>query len=413
MRGQKRIISNRCLEAGSMAKAATKIDKIAAKAASGKSVKLKGKYSEMDLKATGKLPEWHDQDKLTDEQFKARWRAAKYFYYYHHDIKELRPFIATVYGKDWSKAQHKSFNKLKDWQVSVPLATSCKVHLDGARWEPEIKAWCDSKIAEMLKVGAGIADEDDKPKEEPKKVIGIQDRLKDIKNDVIGDLEELEDEFIRTGKMPNINVMNWLRGKSVPQQIIPDMIDYYAQRLAFMLEVKEGKDAQLKEGYAHLKKKDLDNWIKWYNDIVTDLDGYKRAKVASRKPRARKPVSPEKLTRRLKHLKDFAELGLTSIKAADIIGAASLWVYNTKTRKLGVYHASAIDQQLSVKGSTIVGWDPKTSVAKTLRKPTEQIKAFKDSGKVQLRTFLGKIKATEVKLNGRINDQVILLRADK
>jgi hypothetical protein len=396
-----------------MAKAASKIDKIAAKAASGKNTKLKGKYSEMDLKATGKLPEWADQDRLTPEQFKARWRQARYFYYYHHDIKELRPFIVAVYGKDWSKKQIKDFNKLKDWQISIPLATACKVHLDGAKWEDETKEFCDRKVAELLKAGAGIADEEDKPKEEPKRVIGIQDRLKDIKNDIIGELEELEDGFITTGKLPNVNIMNWLRGKSVPQQIIPDMIDYYAQRLAFMLEVKEGKDAQLKEGYAHLKKKDVDNWIKWYNDIVTDLDGYKRAKVATRKPRARKPVSPEKLTRKLKYAKDFAELGLTSIAPKDIVGATTLWVYNTKTRKLGVYHASTIDQQLSVKGSTIVGWDPKISVAKTLRKPAEQIKAFKDSGKVQLRTFLSKIKATEIKLNGRINADTILLRTDK
>ena len=146
---------------------------------------------------------------------------------------------------------------------------------------------------------------------------------------------------------------------------------------------------------------------------MTDLDGYKRAKVATRKAPVRKPPSPEKVTRKLKYAKEFAELGLTSIAPKDIVGAATLWVYNTKTRKLGVYHASTIDQQLTVKGSTIVGWDPKTSIAKTLRKPAEQIKAFKDSGKVQLRTFLDKIKATEVKLNGRINDQVILLRTDK
>jgi len=393
-----------------MAKAA---NKLATKAAAGKNTKLKGKYSEMDLKATGKLPEWVDQDRLSPEQFKVRWRQARYFYYYHHDIKELRPFIVAVYGKDWSKKQIKDFNKVKDWQISIPLATACKVHLDGAKWEPETKEFCDRKVSELLKAGAGIADEDDKPKEEPKKVIGIQDRLKDIKNDIIGELEELEDGFITTGKLPNVNIMNWLRGKSVPQQIIPDMIQFYAQRLAFMLEVKEGKDAQLKEGYAHLKKRDIDNWIKWYNDIVTDLDCYKRTKVASRKPRARKPVSPDKLTRRLKYAKDFAELGLNSVSPKDIVGAQTLWVYNTKTRKLGVYHANSIDQQLSVKGSTIVGWDPKISIAKTLRKPADQVKAFKNSGKVQLRTFLSKIKATEIKLNGRINDQVILLRTDK
>jgi hypothetical protein len=207
--------------------------------------------------------------------------------------------------------------------------------------------------------------------------------------------------------------MTWLRQKNVPQQVIPAMIDFYAERLAFMMEVKEGKNAQLKEGFAHLKKKDIDVWIKWYNDIITDLDGYKRVKVAARKPRARKPQNPDKIVRKFKYQKDFAELDLTSNHPREIVNANAVWIYNTKTRKLGRYVASEQDKCLSVKGSTILGWDPKLSVAKTLRKPKEQIKEFMGNGKVQLRTFLDKIKATEVKLNGRTNDQTIILRVDK
>jgi hypothetical protein len=49
-------------------------------------------------------------------------------------------------------------------------------------------------------------------------------------------------------------------------------------------------------------------------------------------------------------------------------------------------------------------------VQKTLRKPEEQLKEFKAAGKVQLRKFLDDIKAVDIKLNGRINEEVILLR---
>jgi len=395
-----------------MAKAATKIDKIAAQAAKPKIVRLKGKYSEIDLKATGKLPSWEDQDKLTAEQFRKRWRDARYFYYYHHDVKELRPFIIDVYGASWTKAQLKSFNKLKDWQVSPTLAAICKVVMDGANWEIETKAWADNKVIEILETGSKIADEVEKS-EEPKKVINIQDRLKDIKNDIVGDIEAMEDELIRTGKLPSTNILTWLRGKNVPQQIISDIERFYAEKLAFYREAREGKDEQLKEGFAHYKKKDWDNWIKWLENVVSDLSDYKRVKIAARKVPMRKPPAPEKVVRKLKFLREFAELGLTSVRATEIVGANQLWIYNVKTRKLGVYNASTIDQQLSVKGSTVIGWDPKTSVAKTLRKPVEQLKQFADSGKVQLRTFLDKIKATEIKLNGRTNDQVILLKAIK
>ena len=393
-----------------MAKAATK--SAVKTAATSKAKRLKARYSEAELKATGPMPEWHDMDKLTAEQHVKRWRDGKYFYYYHHDIKEMRPFIVELYGKDWTKKQLKDFNKVRDTLVSPHLASACKMVLDGARWPEGSKDWADKQIAKILEIGAGEADPD-APKEEPKKVINIQDRLQEIKEEAIGDLECLEDEYMRTRKMPNVNIMTWLRQKNIPQQVVPAMIDFYAERLAFMLEVKEGKDAQLKEGFAHLKKKDVDIWIKWYNDVITDLDAYKRVKVAARKPRVRKPQPPEKLARKMKFQKDCPELNITSVQPKEIVNATTVWVYNTKTRKLGRYVASEQDKCLTVKGSTILGWDPKQSIAKTLRKPQEQLKEFQNSGKVQLRTFLDKIKATEVKLNGRTNDQTIIVRVDK
>ncbi len=66
--------------------------------------------------------------------------------------------------------------------------------------------------------------------------------------------------------------------------------------------------------------------------------------------------------------------------------------------------------ELEVKGTTIIGFDPIKSVQKTLRKPEEQLKEFKAAGKVQLRKFLDDIKAVDIKLNGRINEDTVLLK---
>lgn len=390
-----------------MAKTAVKVS------SKPKARRLKGRYSEMDLKMTGPMPEWHDMDELQDNEHLKRWNEGKRFYYYHHDVKELRPFIVELFGKDWDKKKHKAFANLKDSQVPINLGSMCKMVLDGAKWWPESKVYADRKIAELLELGASTLVEEVVVADAPKKVINIQDRLQEIKEETIGDIEAYEDDFIRTGKIPTISVLSYLRNKNTPQQIVPAISEFYTERLAFMMEVKAGKDPQLKEGYAHLKKKDVDAWIKWYNDIVTDLDAYKRVKVAARKPRQRKPQSPEKLARKMKFQKDIPDLNITSVQPKEIVGATQVWVYNTKTRKLGRYVASSMDQVLSVKGSTVLGWDPKLSVSKTLRKPSEQLAEFMKSGKVQLRTFLDKIRATEVKLNGRTNDQTIILRVDK
>jgi hypothetical protein len=92
----------------------------------------------------------------------------------------------------------------------------------------------------------------------------------------------------------------------------------------------------------------------------------------------------------------------------DIIGASELWVYNTKTRKLGQYIAST-SAGLAVKGASIENYTDK-SVQKTLRKPEQQLAEFTKAGKVQLRKFMDSVKTTETLLNGRINVDVILLR---
>ena len=58
----------------------------------------------------------------------------------------------------------------------------------------------------------------------------------------------------------------------------------------------------------------------------------------------------------------------------------------------------------------IRGFCTKNSEIKTLRKPEEKLKEFARAGKVQLRKFLDDINATDTKMNGRINEETILLK---
>ena len=92
------------------------------------------------------------------------------------------------------------------------------------------------------------------------------------------------------------------------------------------------------------------------------------------------------------------------------MGAEVVWVYNVKNRKLGRYVAEDQGGVLGVKGTSIIGFDANKSTQKTLRKPDEQIKQFLASSKVELRKYLENIKTTEIKLNGRINADTILLK---
>ena len=50
---------------------------------------------------------------------------------------------------------------------------------------------------------------------------------------------------------------------------------------------------------------------------------------------------------------------------------------------------------------------------KTLRKPEETLKEFKRANKVALRKFLDNINSVEIKLNGRLNADTVILKAVK
>jgi hypothetical protein len=129
----------------------------------------------------------------------------------------------------------------------------------------------------------------------------------------------------------------------------------------------------------------------------------------NKKPRAKKTVPADKIVAKLKYLKSNEQLKLVSINPTDVLGAKELWVYNVKSRKIGKYVANEY-MELGVKGTSITGYNENTSVQKTLRKPEDQLKEFKAAGKVQLRKFLDDIKAVDIKLNGRINEDIVLLK---
>ena len=185
-----------------------------------------------------------------------------------------------------------------------------------------------------------------------------------------------------------------------------------------MSEKEQDDWEQLKEGYSHLDKKNLKAIMSFLQDVFGACDMIMQEGKVNRKPRKPKEVNKEKVVAKMKYRKSDEGLKLVSINPSDIIGCNELWTYNIKTRKIGKYIAKNIDplgagregSGLNVKGTTILGFDEKESIQKTLRKPKEQLKEFADCGKVKLRKYMDDIKTTDIKLNGRINLDTVLLK---
>jgi hypothetical protein len=241
----------------------------------------------------------------------------------------------------------------------------------------------------------------------------IQERLREV---ALGMTEELENAYQAFNDDPEnfdpkaFKVLNLLKGKGAKAAHARIIRDFYARDLAELEELASGKaDEQLREGYSHRSKKQVKAFIAFLTEIQNACEMLAQEAKVNRAPRAKKAVPAEKIVGKLKYMKTNEPLKLVSINPADILGAKELWVYNTKNRKIGRYVAKEYGD-LSVKGTSIINFDENLSIQKTVRKPEDKLKEFKAAGKVALRKFLDDINATDTKLNGRLNEETVLLK---
>jgi hypothetical protein len=301
-----------------------------------------------------------------------------------------------------------------------------------------VTVWLKKAIAEAIEAGSKMVVE---AKTEEKEKAGvyvptIQERIRDQAVAMAEPIDEWLEGFVvdKAGFDPKgFDFKAHFTKAGVTQAHARKLKEFFANELADFDELERMPTAaqlkkmdehdadmweQLKEGYAHIKKADINKYRTAISGLIEALDFIIDQSKATRKPRKPKPKSADKLVAKVKYLKVDEKYKLTSINPVDVVGANELWVFNVKTRKLGKYVAANIDPKgigrdgsgLSVKGASIVGYDENLSIQKTLRKPEEQLKEFKAAGKVALRKFLDDIKTTDTKLNGRINLDTVLLK---
>jgi len=275
-------------------------------------------------------------------------------------------------------------------------------------------AWLRLAIVGIIEQGKNDV-EDEEVKEVKPTVVqpSIQERVREASLNMTEEIEDALESFIKNPESFDpkaFKILNLLKGKQAKAAHARVIKDFYKGMLDELEELATGEaDEQLREGYSHLARKNVRKLMDFLKEIEAACGMLAQEAKVNRKPKARKSVPAEKIVAKLKYKKSDEPLKLVSINPTDIIGAKELWVYNIKTRKLGKYEAAEFSE-LSVKGTSITNFNPNTSVCKTLRKPEEKLKEFKAAGKVQLRKFLDSINATDTKLNGRINEEIILLR---
>jgi hypothetical protein len=372
-------------------------------------------------------PVWLGCEEWDADKFHRHFVNAMTYYRLDFSGKDLKPavlkWMATV---ECTKDEISAFKKTKDNRCSSTMGGVASCLLRGMMpIRPDFNegrdtaAWLRNEIIRVVEEGKEDIDVDaEAAKEASKPTTGqptIQERVRDAAFAMTDELEDAVESFQKDpeGFDPKaFKVLNLLKGRQVKAAHARIIKTLYARDLAELEELASGEaDEQLREGYAHLSRKQVKNLIAFYQEILAACDMLAQEAKVNRAPRAKKSVPKEKLIAKLKYKKTDEPLKLVSVNPTDILGASELWVYNTKTRKLGKYVADSIQGPLSVKGTSIIGFDEHQSTQKTLRKPDEKLKEFKAASKVQLRKFLDSINATDTKMNGRLNEETILLRA--
>ena len=368
----------------------------------------------LDEKYIGEEPKWDTEraKAMSFEEFDHFMRKSLTYYNYFYTQKDLKKHVVAWMKvvKDFDADEIRAFERASDRTVSMTTCGLIMAHRQGMPLQERHIEFIDANILESINSKSAEEVVEVVVEEKPRAhVPTIQDRLNEKTADTIGELEGHYDEFIANPKY-QFKPYDYLVANNVPQSQLSKYEAVYQARFDELKLAFERANEQLQEGYSHYKTADFKRIFAFIDQILNDIIQYRGVKKATKKVRAPKSVSKEKVVSKLKYAREDKVMRLISVNPADIIGAQELWVYNTKTRKLGKYIADSLKGPLNVKGTGIIGYDEHRSTSKTLRKPEEKLKEFVRATKVELRKFLDNIKATETKLNGRINLETILLR---
>jgi hypothetical protein len=373
-------------------------------------------------------PKWDGAESWDGAQFNRHFRGAMAYYRLESSGKELKSKVIDWMGRnEYDRTTIKAFKDTKDSRCGLTMGAVAACLVKGM---PEIHSgfndsrdtakWLRTEIQKVIEQGA----DDEVDSDEPVKVAKvevyvptIQDRLREAAGGMSEELDAAIDSWIMDPEAFNpkdIKVVNLLKGKGAKAAHARMIKGYFQRNYDELTELASGNaDDQLKEAYKHNSRKNVNKLIEFYSNIMSACEQIAAEAKVLKKPRAKKVKPAEQIVAKLKFMLSDTKLGITSMPPATIVGAQACVVFNVKTRKIGYYIAKT-SAGLGVKGTSLIDFTEK-STQKTLRKPPEQIKEFKEQNtQKRFETWFAKnVKTTETVLNGRFNEDTVILKVYK
>jgi hypothetical protein len=362
----------------------------------------------------GNEPIFTEQPK-TEEEYKHSLGRALNWYNYFYSNKEAKELLAEYLEHNNRAKDAKYIRKVSDSVIVPTYGWVARCSLRGLSLSETHTTTLENEIVRLI----GYISKDE-PDVDDSIIVSnrpnVQEIMRERTSEAGGELEGYFDTYLIEGakKEFTIKVMEEFSKRNILPQHTSMVTAAWNTKKEEFEELLQGEDKQLNEGYSKFSKLQIKNIIKYIDQVLSDLNAYVSVKKASKAPRAKKPVTPEKRVSKLKYLKVFKDdknkLDLVSISPTKLVGATEAWVYDTKKRKLYHYVADPYSKELSVKGNLLIGFDTKDSEAKTLRNPAKQLKEITGS-KPAARKFFKDIKAVSTTPKGRFNTNIIILKA--
>lgn len=372
-------------------------------------------------------PKWDNHEDLSSGEFMARFRESMTWYAENKSGKELKPNVINWMAlNDFNKDIIQKFKNTKDGRCGITVGAVATCLLKGMPAQrhdfnngKSTAQWLKNEINKILEEGQYDQLMEDKPAvvKNINPILSIQDRIRDQAGAMTEEFDTAIDSFITDPEAfdpKQYNLVKILRGKGAKTAQARYIKSFFQFGYDELLELASGNaDDQLREAYRHLPRKHVKKLIDFYQLIMDACDQVSAEAKIAKKPRAKKVKPAEDLVKKLKFKTSDDKLGIVSVPPSQLVKAQAVLIYNTKTRKIG-YYVAKNTEGLGVKGTSLTNYTD-MSVQKTLRKPVEQLKEFKEQNtQKRLETWFAKsIKTTETKLNGRISEDVVLLKIFK
>lgn len=402
-----------------------------------------------------KAPSWEGWQEMSGAEYHRFKQGTHRWYYDNYQTADLMPAVwAWMENNGYSKEDITKCKAAPSYSISTTAAILCNMlnagmpdfnPKDDEHWQTlpgtmghvkPASEFIKKRIEEALTRGEQVVEEK-KEEEERAKVLekyvpSIQQRMREQANTMSEFIEQAFDDFYdeKILDFKGIEITKQLRALGCKQPHARLISGDYADLLAEYKELlnppstenmtDEEKDyaQQLKEGYAHYDKKQIKKLLDFVVSIMASCDAIIAESKAQRKPRKLHKKSPEQLIKKLKYKISDEKYAVTSIPPEKLVGANCLVIFNSKTRKLGIYYTSVEDPTgagrdgsgLNIKGTTLERFNEEKSVACTLRKPMDQLQEVKSlNTRKKFENWFEKLSTTPVKMNGRINPETLLL----